>query len=120
MHPSPTPAPTWLTRPWLSRLRTWPGVLTLLSVLAVVLGTPVRPPEVGQRLSASNVAPALPEVRAAPQPGAGVSVLMPPPPAETFRVGQEHKEAQVVGWSWQQPAPLSDLNVLGRRQTDGG
>ncbi len=120
LHPSPTPAPTWLTRPWLSRLRAWPGVLTLLSVLAVVLGTPVRPPEVGQRLNASNVAPALPEVRAAPQPGLGVPVLTPPPPAERFWLVREQTGAQVVSWSWQQPPPLSDLDVLGRRQTDGG
>ena len=95
-------------------------MLTLLSVLAVVLGTPVRPPEVGQRLSASNVAPALPEVRAAPQPGPGVTVLTPPPPAEAVWGIRESAGSLAVRWSWQQPAPLSNLNVLGRRQTDGG
>lgn len=95
-------------------------MLTLLSVLAVVLGTPVRPPEVGQRLSASNVAPAVPEMRAMPQPGPGVPVLTPPPPAASLRLVREQTGSPVKGWSWQQPAPLSDLNVLGRRQTDGG
>ncbi|WP_139322692.1 hypothetical protein [Deinococcus marmoris] len=115
MRPSPTPLPAWV-----SRLSAWPGVLTLLSVLAVVLGTPVRPPEVGQRLSASNVAPALPEVRAMPQPGPSVPVLTPPPPAASLRLVREQTGGQSIRWSWQQPAPLSDLNVLGRRQTDGG
>ncbi len=95
-------------------------MLTLLSVLAVVLGTPVRPPEVGQRLSASNVAPALPEVRAMPQPGPAVQVLTPPPPAESLRLVREQQSRLITRWSWQQPAPLSDLDVLGRRQTDGG
>ena len=96
-------------------------MLTLLSVLAVALGTPVRPPEVGPRLSASNVAPALPEVRAMPQPGPSVPVLTPPPPAaESLRLVREQTGGAVTRWNWQQPAPLSDLNVLGRRQTDGG
>lgn len=95
-------------------------MLTVLSVLAVVLGTPVRPPEVGQRPSASSVAPALPEVRAMPQPGPSVSVLTPPPPAESLRLVREQTGNAVEGWNWQQPPPLSDLNVLGRRQTDGG
>lgn len=120
LRPSPTPAPSWLTRPWLARLRAWPGVLTLLSVLAVVVGAPVRPPEMGQRLSASNVAPALPEVRAMPQPGPSVPVLTPPPPAESLRLVRQQTGRPVTHWTWQQPAPLSDLTVLGRRQTDGG
>lgn len=95
-------------------------MLTLLSVLAVVLGAPVRPPEVGQRLSASNVAPALPEVRAMPQPGPGLTVLTPPPPAEALRLVRQQTGRRTIRWNWRQPAPLSDLNVLGRRQTDGG
>ncbi|MDV6373929.1 hypothetical protein [Deinococcus arenicola] len=115
MQPSPTPTPNWL-----ARISAWPGVLTLLSVLAVVLGAPVRPPEVGPRLSASNVAPALPEVRTAPQPGPSVVVLTPPPAAEPFRLARKQAGTQITRWHWQQPAPLSDLNVLGRRQTDGG
>lgn len=117
---SPIPTPTRLTRSWRSRLGLWPGLLTLLSVLAVALGMPVHPAEGnGQRLSASNVAPALPEVRAMPQPGPGVPVLTPPPPAETFRAVRAPGSRQSVRWTWSQPAPLSDLTVLGRRQTDG-
>ncbi|WP_245593117.1 hypothetical protein [Deinococcus frigens] len=114
MRPSPAPLPSWV-----SRLSAWPGVLTLLSVLAVVLGAPVHPPETGTRLSASNVAPPLPELRAMPQPGPGAPVLTPPP-AEPFRVLRARQVGRDAHWSWTQPAPLSDLNVLGRRQTDGG
>lgn len=95
-------------------------MLTLLSVLAVVLGTPVRPPDAGPRLSAGNVAPPLPELRTAPQPGPSVPVLTPPPPAEPFQVSRTKEAGRETSWSWTQPAPLSDLNVLGRRQTDGG
>lgn len=106
------------------RIRRWSGVLTLLSVLAVAVGAPMRPPMVGQRLSASTVAPALPEirteVRAAPHPRPSVGVLPPPPPPETFQIAREPRDSLAVHWSWQQPAPLSDLNVLGRRETDGG
>ena len=114
MQVSPSPTPQWL-----ARVKAWPGVLTLLSVLAVVLGAPVHPPEAGTRLSASNVAPPLPELRATPQPGPSAPVLTTPP-AEPFRLVRARQVGRELRWRWTQPAPMSDLNVLGRRQTEGG
>ncbi|GGL99801.1 hypothetical protein [Deinococcus aerophilus] len=104
---------------WYARLSTWPGVLTLLSVLAVVLGTPVRPPDLGPRLSASNVAPALPELRAAPQPGPTAPVLGAPP-TESFRPSGAGRRSGSVLTRWEAPHLRPELTVLGRRQTDGG
>ncbi len=104
---------------WHARLSTWPGVLTLLSVLAVVLGTPVRPPDLGPRLSASNVAPALPELRAAPQPGPTAPVLVAPP-TEPFRPPGAGSRSGDELARWEAPHLRPKLTVLGRRQTDGG
>lgn len=67
-HPRARPPRSTVTPPWRSRLLAWPGVLTLLSVLAVLLGHHPPMPDQGPRATAGTVAPALPELRPAPQP----------------------------------------------------
>ncbi|PNY82397.1 hypothetical protein [Deinococcus koreensis] len=104
---------------WQARLAAWPGLLTLLSVLAVVLGTPTPTPEGSSRLSASNVAPALPELRAAPQPAPATPLQAPPAP-EPFRLTRPPLATLLPGWFWVNPVRPLDLAVLGRHQTDGG
>ncbi|WP_245872896.1 hypothetical protein [Deinococcus planocerae] len=119
--PTPEPVPTrpHVTPPWRSRLLAWPGVLTLLSVLAVLLGhqPPVMDP--GPRVTAGPVAPALPELRPAPQPTPGPALGAVPPP-EPFRVPGGADEAHDRLPVWTAPSPKRSLALLGRRQTDGG
>lgn len=104
---------------WQARVAAWPGLLTLLSVLAVVMGTPARVPEHAPRLTAGNVTPLTPELRAAPQPLPGVPLLAPPAPVPEW-AQRPHLSATHVIWTWHVPARSLDLTVLGRRQTDGG
>ena len=100
-------------------LHAWPGVLTLMSLLAVLLGTPVPAPDVGARMSAGRVTPALPEARPAPSPPAPVPLASAPPP-EPYRLPAPRLLAIVRPWVWTAPLRRVDLSVLGRRQSDGG
>ncbi|GAA5532686.1 hypothetical protein [Deinococcus aluminii] len=102
-----------------SRLLAWPGVLTLLSVLAVVLGHQPHVTDPGQRVTAGSVAPALPEVRPAPQPTPGPLLLTAAPP-EPFRLAHLSAQAPVPVPAWTPPTLPRSLAWLGRRQTDGG
>lgn len=111
--------PSLVSPLWQARLAAWPGLLTLLSVLAVVLGTPAPAPEGAPRLSASNAAPALPELRAAPQPAPATPLPAPPPPAP-FRLARPPLATVHLGWFWIEPVQPLDLTALGRQQTDGG
>ncbi|GHF28304.1 hypothetical protein HNQ07_001012 [Deinococcus metalli] len=104
---------------WQVRVAAWPGLLTLLSLLAVVLGTPARVPEQAPRLTAGNVTPLTPELRAAPQPSPGVPLLAPPAPTPEW-AQRPALLASRFFWAWSPPAQRLDLTVLGRRQTDGG
>ena len=104
---------------WQARLAAWPGLLTLLSVLAVLLATPAPTPEGTPRLSAGTVAPALPELRAAPQSAPTAPLLTPPAP-EPFRLAQPRQENVLLVRHWVDPFLPLDLSTLGRLQTDGG
>lgn len=108
-----------MTPPWRSRLLAWPGLLTLLSVLAVLLGHQPPVSDQGTRVTAGSVAPALPELRPAPQPTPNPALGAAPPP-EPFRVvGGAAKAAQALP-EWTAPVRKRSLALLGRRQTDGG
>ncbi|WP_295823460.1 hypothetical protein [uncultured Deinococcus sp.] len=104
---------------WHARLSAWPGLLTVLSVLAVMLGTPARVPEQAPRLTAGTVTPLTPELRAVPQPSPGVPVLPPPAPLPEW-AGPTVLMAALCTAMWGVQAQRPDLTVLGRRQTDGG
>lgn len=107
------------TRLLWSRLLALPGVLTFLSVLAVLLGTQPPAHDTQPRFTAGSVAPALPELRAAPQPAPVVPLLAAPPP-EAFRPPPRHTAAQRKLPRWDAPSWTPDLYTLGRQQTDGG
>lgn len=119
--PQPEPSPTRpdVTPPRRSRVLAWPGMLTLLSVLAVLLGH--QPPVLdgGPRVTASSVVPALPEVRPAPQPSPSPA-LTPAPPPEPFRVAGVRGSVRLLVPAWRAPTFPRSLALLGRRQTDGG
>lgn len=122
--PQPAPDRPDVTPHWRSRLRTlrpgtWPGLLTLLSVLAVVLGQHPPVSEPSSRVTAGSVAPALPEARPAPQPTPGPALLAGRPP-EPFRVARVPDEIQAPVRRWAAPHLPRTLALLGRRQTDGG
>lgn len=118
-QPPPSPRPA-VTPPWCSALRAWPGVLTLLSVLAVVLGHPTHTADgSGPRLTASNVTPTLPELRPAPQPAPGPGLLAAIPPEPPRPPGIRGPVPLPVP-AWVSPTPPRSLALLGRRQTDGG
>ncbi len=104
---------------WQARVAAWPGLLTLLSVLAVMMGTPARVPEQAPRLIAGTVTPLTPELRAAPQPAPGVPLLAPPPPVPEW-ARRPPLLAQRVFWTWSPHLRPLDLTALGRQQTDGG
>ena len=104
---------------WHARLAAWPGLLTVLSVLAVMLGTPTRVPEQAPRLTAGTVTPLMPELRAVPQPSPGVPVLPPPAPRPEWAVPMPLLAALFTA-TWAAEGRRPDLTVLGRRQTDGG
>jgi hypothetical protein len=121
--PTPSPARPDVTPSWRSRLKlrpgAWPGLLTLLSVLAVLMGQ--QPPllDQGTRVTAGSVAPALPDVRPAPQPTPGPALLTGTPP-EPFRVACVPGAAYAPARRWTAPSLPRTLALLGRRQTDGG
>ena len=115
----PSPTRPDVTPPRRSRALAWPGMLTLLSVLAVLLGH--QPPVVdgGPRVTAGSVAPALPEVRPAPQPTPGPALSAAPPPQPFQPAGlRAASPARLPGWT--PPLLPRSLALLGRRQTDGG
>lgn len=101
------------------RALAWPGMLTLLSVLAVLLGHQPSVTDGGPRVTAGNVAPVLPEVRPAPQPSPGPALSAAPPP-EPFRVAGERGRVAGPVPIWTAPSLPRTLALLGRRQTDGG
>ncbi|ACO45925.1 hypothetical protein [Deinococcus deserti] len=104
---------------WHTRLIALPGVLTLLSVLAVILGTPMSTVDASQRMTAGSVSPGMPELRPAPQPVPATPLPASPPP-EPWRLSREqHTRIQIrpAPVSWQ---PRPDLITWGRQQTDGG
>ena len=111
--------PVFIPQIWQARVAAWPGLLTLLSVMAVVLGTPARVPEQTPRLSAGNVTPLLPELRPAPQPSPGVPLLAPPAPVPQW-AQRPVLLAERTAWTWDVPVRRPELTALGRRQTDGG
>ncbi|WP_246580238.1 hypothetical protein [Deinococcus aestuarii] len=117
--PEPVPARLPVTPPWRSRLAAWPGVLTLLSVLAVLLGHQPPVMDQGSRVTAGSVAPALPEWRPAPQPTPGPALGAAPPP-EPFRMPGGADPAPNRLPVWTVSPPKRSLALLGRRQTDGG
>ncbi|BDP41470.1 hypothetical protein DAETH_14390 [Deinococcus aetherius] len=117
--PEPVPPRSTVTPPWRSRLLAWPGVLTLLSVLAVLLGHHPPMPDQGPRATAGTVAPALPELRPAPQPTPAPALSAASPP-EPFRVAERADRALGHLPIWAPPLPERSLALLGRRQTDGG
>ncbi|MDB5044522.1 MAG: hypothetical protein JWQ08_572 [Deinococcus sp.] len=94
-------------------------MLTLLSVLAVLMGSPPQVSGAAPKMSAGTVAPVLPELRPAPQPSAGAPTLTPAP-AEPFVLPQAPYGKAALLLAWEEPMLRVDLNVLGRRQTDGG
>ncbi|WP_051363527.1 hypothetical protein [Deinococcus murrayi] len=111
-------------RGWGAALRAWPGVLTLLSVLAVLLGQQAPAPAEGgsgPRVAAVPVAPALPEFRAAPAPApAGPGGLpLGTPPAPRWQPPPQWAGTAPPRAEGAFRRPLS-LALLGRRQTDGG
>ncbi|EYB69830.1 hypothetical protein DEIPH_ctg001orf0047 [Deinococcus phoenicis] len=108
-----------MTPPRWSRLLAWPGMLTLLSVLAVLLGHHPQVTDPGARMTAGSVAPALPEARPAPQPSPGPAVLAATPP-EPFRLPSLRGVAPAPLLAWTSPVLPRSLALLGRRQTDGG
>ncbi|WP_026332294.1 hypothetical protein [Deinococcus apachensis] len=116
-EPSPT-RPNATPLRW-SRALAWPGMLTLLSVLAVLLGHQPPVTDGGPRVTAGNVAPVLPEVRPAPQPTPGPALSAAPPP-EPFRAAGERSRAAAPVPAWTAPSLPRTLALLGRRQTDGG
>ena len=103
---------------WRARLLAWPGALTFLSLLAVLLGAQQHPPDPQPRLTAAPVAPALPEVR--PLPGPAAPVPLPGAPAtEPFRVVLPPAERLGVWWAWSFVPRALTLVWWGRQQTDG-
>ncbi|TDE87241.1 hypothetical protein [Deinococcus sp. S9] len=104
---------------WHSRLLAWPGMLTLLSVLAVLLGHQPHPMDQGPRVTASPVAPTLPEMQPAPQATPGPLLLAAATP-EPFRLKNLPAALSVPVPVWTAPTLARSLALLGRRQTDGG
>lgn len=108
---------------WAAGLRAWPGLLTLLSVLAVLLGQQAPAPAAGTsgpRVAAAPVAPALPELRPAPAPApAWPNLLAGTPPAPRWTPPQARRRLGPVAF-WTALAQPPSLALLGRRQTDGG
>lgn len=133
--PQPSPTPPDVTPPRRSRLAarlprplraalgtrlgTWPGVLTLLSVLAVLLGQQPPVTDPGLRVTAGSVAPVLPELRPAPAPAPGPALLAASPPAPVW-VAPLARPSPAAAPRWAAPHLPRSLALLGRRQTDGG
>ncbi|MFC4425374.1 hypothetical protein [Deinococcus navajonensis] len=118
--PPPTPPHGPLRWPqWQARLIALPGVLTLLSVLAVILGTPAPAVDATPRMTSSSVAPGLPELRPAPQPAPQTPLPAPPVP-EPWRLVRGHERSGPVQGRAEAWQPRPDPIVWGRLQTDGG
>ncbi|MBB5232800.1 hypothetical protein [Deinococcus budaensis] len=128
----PSPTRSDVTPPWRSRLAArllprlpgslggWPGLLTLLSVLAVWLGQ--QPPvaaDAGPRVTAGAQAPVVPELRPAPTPTPGPALLTAPPPAAVWAAPLA-PPSPAGAPRWAAPHLPRTLALLGRRQTDGG
>jgi len=94
-------------------------MLTLLSLLAVVLGQQPPVADPGPRVTAGSVAPALPELRPAPTPTPGPALLAAPPPAAVW-VAPLAQPSPATAPRWAAPHLPRTLALLGRRQTDGG
>ncbi|WP_353543891.1 hypothetical protein [Deinococcus xinjiangensis] len=107
-----------LSARWQARLMALPGVLTLLSVLAVVLGghTPAHDPQ--PRLTTGTMSPALPELRPTPQPAPSVP-LLPAPPPQPFRIATTKQRSAPLYVGRSAPKRQLDLAWWGRQQTDG-
>lgn len=108
-----------VTPPRRPQLLAWPGVLTLLSLLAVLLGQPPPLTDQGPRITAGSVAPALPEVRPAPQPVPSPLLLTATPP-EPLGLVRGALAVTLPLPAWVPPIPARSLALWGRRQTDGG
>lgn len=108
-----------LSPAWHSRLAALPGALTLLSLLAVLLGTHPPAHEPGTRPTAGAAAPALPELRPTPLPPAPTPLLAaaPPDPVPTPRT---ERAGPLAAPHRSVPGRKPDLLALGRQQTDGG
>lgn len=106
-------------RAWQRTLLTLPGLFPLLPMLAVVLGQPWNVPDPSNRPAAGSVAPALPELRPAPPPGAPVPLMAGDAPRPTVLppTSARHEGRMPV---WTEPLVRVTLSVLGRRQSDGG
>lgn len=104
---------------WRARLFALPGALTLLTVLAVLLGTPAPAVNATPRMTSSNVAPGLPELRPAPQPAPQTPLPAPPAP-EPWRLSRVYEPGGTPRASAQPWGPRPDLIMWGRLQTDGG
>ncbi|GAA5512963.1 hypothetical protein Dcar01_01687 [Deinococcus carri] len=118
-QPQPAPPHPDATPLWRAHLLAWPGMLTLLSVLAVLLGHQPPVTDQGARLTAGNVAPALPEARPAPPPSPGPALLAAAPP-EAVWLTPLSAEVPAPVPLWTAPTLPRTLALLGRRQTDGG
>ncbi|MFC4639339.1 hypothetical protein [Deinococcus hohokamensis] len=112
----PTP-PHWPQ--WQARLIALPGVLTLLSVLAVILGAPAPSVDATPRITSGSVTPGLPELRPAPQP-APLTPLPAPPAPEPWRLNRSPELTRRTLTRAEPWRPRPDLIVWGRQQTDGG
>ncbi|GGK90043.1 hypothetical protein [Deinococcus radiotolerans] len=110
--------PRSLRRAWQRTLLTLPGLFPLLPLLAVVLGQPWNVPDAG-RWAAGNIAPALPELRPAPPPGAPVPFVAGDAPRPLV-VPPAPPRGSVPLPVWSEPGGPPRLSVLGRRQSDGG
>ncbi len=104
---------------WQARLAALPGALTLLSLLAVLLGSHPPTHDPGPRPTAGAAAPALPELRPAPLPPAPAPLLAGAPP-DVPLVARRTQRSVVLCACRAGPARKPDLLALGRQQTDGG
>ena len=115
---SPRSARLRLSPTWQARLAALPGALTLLSLLAVLLGTHPPTHDPGPRPTAGAAAPALPELRPAPLPPAPAPLLASAPP-DAPRPVRAQQTFVALAQRWAAPLRKADLLTLGRQQTDG-
>lgn len=99
-------------------LRLWPGLIALVSLMAL-WGEGAVHPERSARVLLTAGQAALPELRAVPAPTPGPGLLESPetPPSAVLAV--LNRGTSVVVGQAQQGAPYPDLKLLGRYQTDG-
>ncbi|MVN88665.1 hypothetical protein GO986_18165 [Deinococcus sp. HMF7620] len=110
----------WWSGAWQRGLTAWPGLVTLVSLLAVLLGTAPSLPSPGpETAAAGRLTPALPELRPPAAPASPVP-LVPGTPPEPIWLPRLHHGAVAVQPRWTEPTPRPSLSLLGRRQTDGG